>query len=515
MHWGRLAVTGFFSLMVVQHFFGWWTQDPAQAGRSAFSSSMALGFVLAMSACLITADTLSGERREGTLGLLLLTPLSVLSVVLGKLASAGLTVFCALLGLIPALMLPVLAGGVTAGESVRSGFALLATASLGLAAGLWASSAEAERTRVVRRSVRLMILLVLAPLPLGLGWEMAGLASFFPGPLDALRAAGASEYAASPSRFYWGLLVQAAVAGILLWTARSRVKARAVDELPEPPVRRGDTQEAPVGDQNPLAWRIHRLVAVRRTVWAATGLLAAGGMGTLVSFYSGTGGVMSAGLLYFFGQWGGTALAAWGGSRFFLEVRRSGELELLRTTPTGAGGLIHVHRQVFRAALRGPMFMLVAVGGVKLLFALKVTMWGMVPILYLVVLPLAVDLARLYAAIGLGTLLGLRVRRPATAVLLTMVAVEGGPLVLMLLMQVGIALLTPQAGGSVSTGVQVASTVVYFLAHPVFVAAVGHWARRRLEQLARADGWAADESWTRTIKGFWALVLRVRHWTPG
>jgi len=50
---------------------------------------LSTSFVLACAACALTADTLSGESREGTLGLLFLTDLRSWDVTLGKLASAG------------------------------------------------------------------------------------------------------------------------------------------------------------------------------------------------------------------------------------------------------------------------------------------------------------------------------------------------------------------------------------------------------------------------------------------
>jgi len=46
---------------------------------------LSTGFVLACAACALTADTLSGESREGTIGLLFLTDLRSWDVTLGKL----------------------------------------------------------------------------------------------------------------------------------------------------------------------------------------------------------------------------------------------------------------------------------------------------------------------------------------------------------------------------------------------------------------------------------------------
>ncbi|HOY59518.1 MAG TPA: ABC transporter permease, partial [Verrucomicrobiota bacterium] len=60
-----------------------------------------------------TADSISHEKREGTLGLLFLTDLRGLDVVLGKLAAHALNLLCALMAAFPILGLAIGAGGVT------------------------------------------------------------------------------------------------------------------------------------------------------------------------------------------------------------------------------------------------------------------------------------------------------------------------------------------------------------------------------------------------------------------
>ncbi|MDX1951331.1 MAG: ABC transporter permease subunit [Verrucomicrobiota bacterium] len=60
-----------------------------------------------------TADCISEEKRDGTLGFLFLTDLKGYDVVLGKLLANSLTTFYALLGIFPALGILLLLGGVT------------------------------------------------------------------------------------------------------------------------------------------------------------------------------------------------------------------------------------------------------------------------------------------------------------------------------------------------------------------------------------------------------------------
>ena len=63
-----------------------------------------------------TADCLSQEKREGTMGLLFLTDLNGFDVVVGKLVATSLGGFYGLLTIFPVLAVPLLVGGMTSGE---------------------------------------------------------------------------------------------------------------------------------------------------------------------------------------------------------------------------------------------------------------------------------------------------------------------------------------------------------------------------------------------------------------
>lgn len=99
-----------------------------------------VSLVLAVVCPLMSADTLARERREGTLGLLLLTPLRPGSIVLGKIAAHLLRALALWLAVAPVLAVPIMMGGLGV---VDFGFALSLEAGVvlgGLAAGLLASS---------------------------------------------------------------------------------------------------------------------------------------------------------------------------------------------------------------------------------------------------------------------------------------------------------------------------------------------------------------------------------------
>jgi len=89
---------------------------------------------------LLTADCISRERREGTLGLLFLTPLTSRGVVVGKGLIHALRAATLLLATLPVLALPFLLGGVTWREGVMALLVNLSSVCLALAAGLIASS---------------------------------------------------------------------------------------------------------------------------------------------------------------------------------------------------------------------------------------------------------------------------------------------------------------------------------------------------------------------------------------
>ena len=163
-YWGRLAVAAVGVLVCLPSLV--WTgplAGPAVAGRGAFQGLMAAAFLFCCSACLITADAISRERREGTLGLLLLTRVSRWDVLLGKLTANGMAIYAGLLAFMPVLAIPLLAGGTTVGEIVRNALALTNTMFLALAMGLCASALYSDRFLASCAASLLMTVLVLAP----------------------------------------------------------------------------------------------------------------------------------------------------------------------------------------------------------------------------------------------------------------------------------------------------------------------------------------------------------------
>jgi hypothetical protein len=110
--------------------------------------------VLALLYCLAagrrsTADCLSEEKREGTLGLLFLTKLKGYDVVLGKLAATSLNSFFCLLAIFPILAVPLLMGGITNGEFWRMVLVLVNTFLFSLAVGIFSSALSQNARRAM------------------------------------------------------------------------------------------------------------------------------------------------------------------------------------------------------------------------------------------------------------------------------------------------------------------------------------------------------------------------------
>lgn len=170
-YWSRFVVGMVGALVLLpQLMWAWPLGAPGGMGRSLLNAIVGAAFLGSCAACVLTADVISSERREGTLGLLLLTRVRAFDVLVGKLGSAGLTSLCALVAFLPMLMIPVLAGGVTGGEAFRKGLVLPDTMFLALAAGLWASACGRERLKTARTALLLLAGIVLVQV----SWTLPG-----------------------------------------------------------------------------------------------------------------------------------------------------------------------------------------------------------------------------------------------------------------------------------------------------------------------------------------------------
>jgi ABC-type transport system involved in multi-copper enzyme maturation permease subunit len=321
------------------------------AGRRAGNPSFGLFAAYVFGLCLLagaflTADSMTEEKREGTLGLLFLTDLKGYDVVLGKFIALSLNAFYGLLALLPMAALPLLLGGVTGGEFWRMALALVNALFFSLAAGICMSVFMRDSQRAMGNTLGLMFLLAGAlPLLAGLGlklglsetWlRLAWCSPFYPFSFSSELAS-----ATQPGRF-WTSLFASNLAGWVFLVAASIGLPRVWQEKVRSPRAEGVVRQAPqirdsgprtrsqteLLSKNPVLWLTSNLLG---TQWGAWAVVAAWAVTVLVFIlFDWEPGAVYAAIPFGLAL---KALFAIRACRFFMDGRRDGALELLLCTP--------------------------------------------------------------------------------------------------------------------------------------------------------------------------------------
>jgi len=138
----------------------------AQWGARLFASlNLAAYYFILLGVPLLTADCLSREKREGTLGLLFLTPLRPWEIVVGKAITQGLRGATLLGALTPLLLLPSLWGGVSWLEVALAALIQTSAFLIALTSGIIVSSVARQP---VRSALAASLLSLTAAVPLNL-----------------------------------------------------------------------------------------------------------------------------------------------------------------------------------------------------------------------------------------------------------------------------------------------------------------------------------------------------------
>lgn len=326
----------------------WQTRLP---GRALFDSLSSILVVF----CLVegvrqTADALSRERREGTLGLLFLTDLRGLDVVLGKLAASSLASGYAFLAVFPVLAVSLTAGGVTGGEFWRTVLALLNTLFLALAAGLWTSAHQREEGRALLRGLVLVFSLtflpwILEPFLRPQGWPNLSLSV-------ALQLAGDTPYGLHPGRF-WGTLALGHLLGwALLAAAGRRVETswrKEGDDAAEPERGKANVsacvprppRKVPADPAEAVQWLARQTWSHRRVIWGMMGCLLLGPLLFFPGFLTrmtGSTGILTA--VHYTTSVLPLLVILFLAARPLAEARRGGGLELLLATPLSPAAIV-------------------------------------------------------------------------------------------------------------------------------------------------------------------------------
>lgn len=213
------------------------------------------------------ADSISEEKREGTLGFLFLTEMSGWDVVTGKVAGSLLRSFTVLLLFMPLLTLNVLLGGTTGGEIWRVILALPLTLWFSLSLSTLVSSCTRDRSV----STAAVFLVGAALLPYGIQFlfHLSGANAFdldyigAASPFTLLASTSDSGYTRNPWLFATAAASAATSGFLFLWlaaifTKRSwrneaqvvqKIRRRSGERTPE-----ADAARARLLDANPVFW---------------------------------------------------------------------------------------------------------------------------------------------------------------------------------------------------------------------------------------------------------------------
>lgn len=343
------------------------------AGKSLYTTLTGFAFGLCLLAgVLLTADCLSEEKREGTLGLLFLTDLRGYDVVLGKFLAVSLNAFYGLLAILPITGLCLLLGGLTGSEFSRMTLALVNALFFSLAAGICVSAFGRDSQRVMGTTLGLVIFFagilpalarVAANVRFFAAWSWIEWVSPYCPFAQALEPA----YLAQPEKYWWALAASQLLGCFLLalasvalphrWQERAAVGAGgSLLRRWAQRDRSGIAARAKTRDNllplNPVLWLVGGEFGFRRLAWLIvwawgavvllTTVFAPGEEGTFVlTMY----GVRPFGFLL---KW----LLALQVCSFFVEARRNGTLEMLLCTPLTSrdivGGQVLALRKTFQ-----------------------------------------------------------------------------------------------------------------------------------------------------------------------
>ena len=366
------CVAGTLALLLCGFIMMFSGRSPGAVGATAFQFLIVLTFVYCLYEGLRnTADCLSEEKRAGTLGFLFLTDLKGYDVVFGKLLATSLSSFYALVAILPAIGLPLLSGGVTAGEFWRAVLVLIVTLFFSLTTGMLVSSGSRDERRAW--SASLAIVLFAAAVPPALRWipniDFYVLNWFSPS--IAFSTIAESRYKLRPGMFWgavagvhllsWGFLAAASMILPRAWQQREQVRAQRMI----PPMMAA--QRSALLDQNPLVWLASRDERIKVYLWALVTLFGlAFVVASIATGFSGAVlGVFVVCVFIFHLVIAGRV--AFHVCYTFVEARDTGLLQLLLSTPYSSTRILDGYRAAFKRLFGGPVVLLLWVEGALVL----------------------------------------------------------------------------------------------------------------------------------------------------
>lgn len=403
---------------------------------------------------IFTADCLSEEKREGTLGLLFLTDLKGYEVVLGKLAASSLGAIYAVLAIVPVLAIPLLMGGVTAAEFGRVVLVLVNTLFLSLAAGLWVSASLRHGLASMALTLAVVLAINLLPPLVGVLHALARDQApaepwLIPSVGYAWAVAHAPVYNARQHTFLISLSVTHGLGWLFLvlasqkvrhtWqegatTLRASISARLAGWLRGTPELRRQWQ-AEVIDVNPITWLGGRLAYKAWIVWAGLGILCVLWMAAWITWGDDWANELVAFLTVLAVH---TLLRMWLAGEATLGLgpdRQSGALELILCTDLSVSEILQGRAEALRRHFFGPACFVLLMDLLLLSLALenannREEVYGWLALYGVLMLMLVLDLM---ALLWLGLWWGLICRQTTRAVLRSLALIFVLPWILMVI----------------------------------------------------------------------------------
>ncbi len=365
-------------------------ESPASLGMALLVSTASAVYLYCLFAGLFrTADCLSEEKREGTLGLLFLTDLRGYDIVLGKLAASSLNAFYGILAIFPVMAIALLVGGVTLAEFGRIVLVAMNTLFFSLATGMFFSAiSRDERRSMLGAFLFVMFFAAGFPILAGICYEWRAYREFhelffIPSPGFAAVAAFEQTFRAGADKFFyasvifthglsWVLLVAASIIVPRTWQDRALTTAELRRretlhrfQLGNPEARRKARRR--LLEVNPFYWMLARQRMKPLAMWMVlvmTAIVWAIGLKTSPRDWQHDAAyIITAVFLH-------TVLKLWlttEACRNFSSQRQSGALELLLSTPITVKELVRGQVRALEWQFAGPAFVVLMADFVFLL----------------------------------------------------------------------------------------------------------------------------------------------------
>lgn len=473
-----LAIAGLFLLLFTRAGAGF----IPNRGKVLFLVLSWAAFIYALTAgVFLTSDSLSEEKREGTLGLLFLTDLRGYDVVLGKLAATSLHAAYGLVAAFPILALCLLLGGLLAEEFWKGILAIANMLFFSLAVGMLASCLSREPLRAMNATILFLSVLIGVPHLIDLGladWgsvpsvTLARLVTPFH-PFISIQSGARTGY-------WFSLLISHLIGWLCLALAAGRApfcwqETRLRQSTPAARLHQSH-RRATQRSSDPLLWLASRGRHFR--LWILVALLIVIGTAGLSAYSWRTALELSqavlpvAGLLLYLWM---TAHA----TRFFFEGMRSSALELILCTPVKPFEIVRAQWRSFMATFTLPLFSIVTAEQFAA-FTQLLNAGGGTPISsYMIAQQVYSAITSITTAIAIGWFgmwMGLRSRKAHVAIIKTLVFVFVLPFIGLGLFQLMLTFGFAFAGRMPDWLPPIASCVLWVIKDVIFI----WWSRRRL-----------------------------------